>query len=117
MLMWREEHGVWLPPVDVYETGNSWIVHMELPGVDFQDLELTVTHDTLQVSGEKKIPSGNLSTLRLEIYTGSFKREIQFPDCIDVPNVTAVMDSGILTVTLPRSESAKIRIPVDPSER
>lgn len=103
---------MWLPPVDVYENGTAWIVHMELPGVALDELELTVTHDTLQVSGEKKIPSGRLSALRLEIYTGPFRREIQFPGAIDIQGVTASMEAGILTMHLPRSGSTRVRIPI-----
>jgi HSP20 family protein len=114
MFAWREGHGSWVPPVDVYENDDSWIVTMELPGVVLEELDITVTGDMLQVSGRKSLPEGGSIALRLEIPTGSFMRELHFTGGVDVGGVTATLERGLLSIRLPKSRQLRVRIPVDP---
>jgi HSP20 family protein len=114
MLAWREGHGSWVPPVDVYENDDSWTVMMELPGVILEELDINVSGDMLQVSGTKRLPEGGSTALRLEIPTGSFLRELHFTGGVDVPGVIATLAHGLLSVRLPKSSRVRVRIPLAP---
>lgn len=113
MLTWREGHGSWVPPADIYESDDCWTVFMELPGVTLDQLDITVTGDLLQVSGRKALPEGGSTALRLEIPTGTFVREMRFSGGIDIEGVTAAMDLGLLSVRLPKIGRGRIRIHVE----
>lgn len=111
---WREGHGSWVPPVDIYENEDGWTVILELPGVVLEELDITASGDTLQISGRKVLPEAGSTALRLEIPTGSFLRELHFPGGVEVGAVTASLDRGMLSVRLPKSSRDRVRIPLDP---
>lgn len=98
------------PLTNVTEGKNNYYIRAELPGVSAEDLEITITGDSLAISGERKIPSENEAKYhRREREAGKFSRMISLPGQVDTAKVEATCADGILTVLLPKAESAKPR--------
>ena len=99
------------PLVNVTEDPNNYYVRAELPGVKTDELGISVTGDTLTLSGERKLPEENekASYHRREREAGSFSRVISLPSRLNVDKVKAHAEDGVLTVVLPKAESAKPR--------
>lgn len=97
------------PPVDIEETEDAYVFEFELPGVKRDEINIEVGAQELRVSGEitRKERTGVLrhSTRR----TGSFDYRVALPTGVDPDKVQARFDEGVLTVTVPRAESAKPR--------
>jgi HSP20 family protein len=99
------------PLLNVTEDQNNYYVRAELPGVKTDELDISVTGETLTLSGERKLPeeSEKASYHRREREAGSFSRVISLPTRLDVDKVKAHAEDGVLTVVLPKAESAKPR--------
>ena len=104
-----EEVKRWAPSVDVLEKGDDFVVKVELPGMKYEDIDVSVSEDTMIVKGEKKPESGvkGEDYHRSEIVYGSFYRSVVLPSSIDIKNIEAVYEEGVLRVTLKRSSEAK----------
>jgi len=109
------EPGRWLPSIDMKENDTGIHVRAELPGIDPQDVDVSVSEDRLVISGEKKTEQeakGEGWTHRESSY-GSFSRSIPLPESVDPEKVTARYDKGVLTVELTKSPTATSRkVPV-----
>ena len=104
-----ESAGVY-PPVNLSEDEENYYLRAELPGVDPQDLELTVINDTLTLKGERRIAEReNASFHRRERAGGVFNRVMSLPGQVNSTAVSARSEHGLLTVTLPKAEEAKPR--------
>ena len=104
--------GSWVPPVDIYETENhDLVVRAELPGLNREDIEVTVENSTLVLKGEKKLDTAvkDESYRRIERAYGSFHRSFTLPNTVDAGRVAAEVKNGVLTVKLPFREEAKPR--------
>ena len=101
----------WVPPVDIYETGDSLVLKAELPGINPDDVEIRFEDSTLYLKGERKfeeeINEDNLH--RVERTYGTFTRTFTLPNTIDATRVKAEYENGILTLTMPKREEAKPR--------
>jgi HSP20 family protein len=97
-------------PMDVYETGQGYQVHVLLPGMKPEDLDLTVQQNTLIIRGQYKplFEEGKqVNWLVREIGEGSFERAITFPKPIDADQIESSYEQGILTLTVPFSEVSR----------
>ncbi|HEY2585751.1 MAG TPA: Hsp20/alpha crystallin family protein [Tepidisphaeraceae bacterium] len=106
------------PGVNVWEDGDNAYVEAELPDVTMNDIEVDVMGDQVTIRGQRKIPDPPQGGTyrRRERPEGAFSRMLQLPWEINPDQVEAKLQDGILTVRLPKSESAKPRkIPVQPS--
>ncbi len=104
--------GDWIPPVDIYETGNHEIViQTELPGLAKESIDLRVENTTLTIRGERKRSAEvrDEQYHRIERTYGSFSRSFSLPNTVDTEKVRADYRDGILTVTLPMREEARPR--------
>jgi len=99
----------WAPTVDVYEDKDHVIVRAELPGMNKNDIEISLHQNNLVISGERKVESqdedGEAS--RSERFFGRFQRALELPKPVDGNNVTATYKNGILIVKLPKTEESK----------
>jgi HSP20 family protein len=104
--------GSWVPPVDIYQTGDSELVlKAELPDMTREDIELTVDKGTLTIKGEKKFANDVKEEQfhRVERRYGAFSRSFSLPPTVDTARVGADYKNGVLTVRLPLREEAKPR--------
>jgi HSP20 family protein len=106
---WREAPAGVFPLINVTEDKDRFYVRAELPGVKAEHLEISVTANSLSVTGERKIPEEDAKARyhRREREAGQFSRVISLPAAIDSDKVEARSDGGVLTITLPKAESAK----------
>jgi len=97
------------PHVDIFEEGDELIVKAELPGLDREDINVTLRDDLLTISGEKKkeekIEEKNY--YRLERSSGSFTRSFHLPVEVQTDKVKATFKSGVLEMRMPKTEEAK----------
>jgi len=110
-----EEFGRWgdgfTPKVDVKEEDKDIIVSAELPGMDQKDIDVTVTNDSIRISGEKKQEEEQEEKgyYRHETSYGSFERVIDLPAEVDENKAEAEFSKGVLTIKLPKSEEAQAK--------
>ncbi len=99
------------PAVNLYDAGEGYVVTAQLPGVGPDEVDLSITGDTLTLRGERKRSEGLTDEhyRRQERQHGRWSRSVTLPDRIESQQVTASFLNGILTVTLPKSASAKPR--------
>lgn len=97
------------PPVNVCNGDAEIIVMAEVPGVASEDLDLSITGETLVIKGVRKptVERNDVTFQRRERESGQFGRTVILPDKVDAENVTARLADGVLTITLPKSEAAK----------
>jgi HSP20 family protein len=107
--IFREPAAGVFPLMNVTEDNDNYYVRAELPGIKADELDISVTGDSLTISGERKIPSEdeNANYHRRERESGKFSRVLSLPGQIDTSKVEASTSDGILTVVLPKSEAAK----------
>lgn len=113
---WERQGRRWLgteefPPVNVYSVGDDVILTAELPGMKQEDIDLQITGNSLAIQGERRpeVEENVGKYHRRERRAGSFVRAVQLPEEVDGDRAVARYADGILTVTLPRAESAKPR--------
>lgn len=106
---WRLTHP--FPPINLYDCGDRFVLTAQLPGVLAEDVELSITGETLAIRGERKRPPGvtDESYRRQERKFGRWTRTITLPDRVEGAEVGASFAQGILTVTIPKADSAKPR--------
>jgi len=105
----------WLPPCDVFEDKNSVKIVAEIPGVDAEDVKISLENNLLTLRGEKKQHAEEQSERvhRYERSYGVFERTFSLPTTVDPEKIDAQYSHGVLTVTIPKSERARPReIPV-----
>jgi HSP20 family protein len=99
----------WTPSLDVYQNSDDIVAIVELPGMNKEDIDISLHDGTLTISGERKESSEQKAenAERTERFVGKFRRSISLPTPIDAGKVTASYKDGILTVTMPKAEEAK----------
>lgn len=97
-------------PLDAYRHGDHFVVHLDLPGVDPDSIELTVEKNVLAVSAERSWdPEEGDQVLVSERPQGRYARQLFLGDTLAPEGIEAGYDQGVLTVTIPVAESAKPR--------
>ncbi len=98
------------PRVDVTEDNENLYVHAEVPGVDKNDIKISIVGDVLTISGEKRseVKDENKNYYRTERNYGVFTRSFTLPTEVVVDKIAAEYKEGVLNVTLPKTEEAKV---------
>ena len=101
--------GTFVPPVDVYEDEQNLVLKLEVPGMNEDDLNVSLENNTLTVSGERKFEKEEKEENfhRIERRYGSFSRTFRLPNTVDAEKVDAAYDKGILKITLGKRAEAK----------
>jgi len=105
----------WVPNLDFAERKDTFIVKLEVPGIDPKDIEVLFQDGLLTIRGEKKkeTEEKDARMYRAERSYGTFVRTIRLPGAVDDKTVTATFHNGILTVMLPKTAETKAHaIPV-----
>ena len=97
-------------PMDAFRRGSDVWVHIDLPGVKTDNLDITVERNVLTIAAERtwQRQEGDQAYFG-ERYRGSFRRQIQLGDGLDLQNLEADLHDGVLTIRIPVSEQAKPR--------
>ncbi len=99
----------WAPRVDVMEQKDSYIIKAEMPGVNKDDVRITLHENVLSIRGEKKQEKEekDVNYHRIERSYGTFERQFALPTGVKSDKIDASYKDGILTVPLPKVEEAK----------
>lgn len=103
--------GGWNPALDVYQDKDNITVTVELPGLNKDEIDISIHEGALIISGERKQESEkqDSETFRSERFFGRFQRSVRLPSAVNADKVTANYKDGVLTVVLPKTEEAKPR--------
>jgi HSP20 family protein len=95
--------------VDVYETEDAVVVEAPVPGLKPEDVDITISGDTLTIKGETKFEEKveQENYIRQERRYGSFCRAVALPEGLDRNNAEAGFENGVLTIAFPKSEEVK----------
>lgn len=105
------ETGDWAPAVDIHENENNFIIHADLPGIDKENIDVSMENNTLTIKGERNHfhEDKHKDYVRTERVMGRFYRRFTLPDTADSENITAKTEKGVLEVTIPKKDIAKPR--------
>jgi HSP20 family protein len=101
----------WVPPMDLVEAEDHFVLKADLPGMEEGDVSIEVQDGTLTISGERKAEheSSERGWYRIERAFGSFNRSLTMPDGVDPGRISASFDRGVLEVRIPKPEERKPR--------
>ena len=97
-------------PVDITENSNGFTVKASVPGVKPEELDINIENNVLTIRAERKAEDGENRDGELrwqERYYGALERSFTLPVDVDMNNVKAELEHGVLTLSLPKAESAK----------
>ena len=97
-------------PMDLYRSGDHFVLHCDLAGVDPESVDINVDGRVLTIRAERTARTDtDVHWLRRERATGTFERRLSMGDGLDLENIAATWDQGVLTLTIPVAEKAKPR--------
>jgi HSP20 family protein len=101
----------WVPPMDLVETEDHFVLRADLPGLSEADVELSLEENVLTLKGERTIEHEGKGEgfYRLERAAGAFSRSLTLPEGVDGDAITATFDKGVLEVRIPKPEQRKPR--------
>lgn len=99
----------WQPAADVVETGESYFLALDVPGVPREAFDLRITRQTLRVRGVRPPVGTDERAHHLERPVGPFERSFTFPRPIDPDRVVAHYEHGVLRVMVPKAAEARAR--------
>ena len=107
----REQGRRWVPPVDLVEAEDHFVLKADLPGLAEEDVAIEVQDGTLTISGERKAEheQSERGWYRIERAFGSFNRSLTLPDGVDADRIEASFSHGVLEVRIPKPEQRKPR--------
>jgi HSP20 family protein len=99
----------WLPPMDLVETPDHYVLRADLPGLSDGDVNVQLEANVLTISGERKAEHENQQEgfYRLERAFGAFSRSLTLPDGVDPDGIQAHFDRGVLEIRVPKPEQKK----------
>jgi len=97
-------------PMDVYRSGDHYVLHFDMPGIDPGSVDLSVEDNVLTVRATRPArTSDGVEFVVSERPTGEFSRQLVLGNGLDLAGIAATYDAGVLTVTIPVAETAKPR--------
>ncbi len=109
------ESARWLPPVDIVKNESEFVIEMEVPGFDRDQITVEAHDGVLSIEGERSVENATdeEGVVRRERQYGRFSRQFSLPDGTDPDNIAAVVKDGMLSIRIPHAaprESKKIEI-------
>ena len=99
----------WMP-MDLYRSGDHFVVNVDLPGVDPGSIDIDVDGNTLTVRAERTLkPEDSPQWIAQERVAGTYMRQLNLGDGLDVDGIHATYENGVLCLTIPVAEQAKPR--------
>lgn len=101
----------WVPAVDIKEEIYQFLIEADIPGVDLNEIEVSMEAGILTIKGERKLENQmeGKDYKRVERLHGTFYRRFSLPDTADSENITATGKNGVLRITIPKKEKAQPR--------
>jgi HSP20 family protein len=96
----------WTPPIDVYETPDTYVTTVEVPGLTREQIDLAVEDTRLTVRGRRLEAAGGADPVHYHLIErghGAFARSFEFPQHVVIDGVKADLADGVLTISLPKA--------------
>jgi len=97
-------------PIDAYSTETEIVVTAPIPGARPEDVEITVEGDTLTIRGEVQPREEDVKYIFAERFHGPFMRELRFNVPVNVDEIEATFENGLLMLTIPKAEEVRPRV-------
>ena len=97
------------PVASVVEDGDAYLLKVEMPGVNKEGLEISVENNELTITGRRDLAQIEGTLIHRESRTEDFRRVFELDPSIDTSKISARIDQGFLTLTLPKAEQVKPR--------
>lgn len=99
----------WTPAVDIKEEANQFVIHADIPGVNPDDIDISMENGVLTIKGEKntEAKTDKENYKRVERIYGSFYRRFSLPDTADNDAISATFKHGVLDIVIPKREAIK----------
>ncbi|SRR5713101_894318 len=97
------------PEVNIFETKDGYVLEAEMPGVNKEGLEITLEGTEITIVGRRHNDAVNGEALFRESRVADYRRVFELDPAVDTAKISARMEQGLLTVTLPKSERVKPR--------
>lgn len=98
------ERGSWAPAIDVKEEDSRFLIHADVPGVNAEDLEITMEDGVVSIQGRRhaNTETDNNGWHRVERVSGRFYRRLALPDTADAEGINAEYNNGVLEIEIPK---------------
>lgn len=97
------------PPATVLENGDGYTLEVEMPGVNKEGLEMWVENNELTIVGRRSLPTVDGTRLHRESRSENFRRTFELDPSIDAEKISAKIEQGVVSLTLPKAERVKPR--------
>jgi HSP20 family protein len=97
------------PPASVIEAGDGYTLEIEMPGVTKDGLDISVENNELTIVGRRSLPKIEGTLVHHESRPGNFQRTFELDPSIDGEKISAKIEQGLVTLTLPKAEHVKPR--------
>lgn len=104
-------------PIDIYDLADGFVVEADVPGMQAEDLSVSVSGSTLQIVGERR--AAERPCIHRERTAGKFGRTLAIPDTVDVAAIKAKLENGVLVLSMPTiagTASASVKVVPKPAE-
>ncbi len=95
-------------PVDILDEDNAYVLKAFVPGLQAEDLNIQILEDVLSIEGKFSQHEGE--ALMSELPAGAFRRSLRLPAALDAEKAEAKIENGVLTLRVPKAESARPKI-------
>jgi HSP20 family protein len=106
----RQDERVYQLPLDVYSTANELIIEASVPGVDPDNIEITLEGETLSIKGERLAVLENVDYIIQERRNGAFARTLTLNVPVQADEAEAMFEKGVLRLTIPKAKEARPRV-------
>ncbi|NLG48913.1 MAG: Hsp20/alpha crystallin family protein [Chloroflexi bacterium] len=104
---WHDSQAAAALPIDAYVTDEDLVITATVPGLDPEDVEITIEGDTLTIKGEIKGPLDNVNYLLQERAYGTFTRTLRLNLPVQADKAEATFENGVLTLVIPKQDEAR----------
>ena len=94
-------------PVDVWAEGDNFVIKAYLPGVNAEEVSITFEGEDLTISGRFPTREEEAEYVKRELYHGAFERTLTFNVPVEIDNIEAVFENGLLTLNVPKAEAVR----------
>ena len=106
----KEQVQVVRPLVDIYENSGEFLLHVEMPGVEKDHVHIELENNVLSLSGVRHNQTQQGRTRFKEFSAVEYRNSFSLPETIEITEVKAKLEAGVLILTLPKMESLKSRV-------
>jgi HSP20 family protein len=106
-----DTESVTVPSVNIKEGKDEYAIEVAAPGFDKKDFRIDLNNNVLEISSEKEVKEENKDekVMRREFRYSSFKRTFTLPDTVDTEKIKASYKDGILSISVPKKDEAKVK--------